>query len=467
MGRLSLRALWQLPVLLLVLLLLLVDMPASGAAQDSSSSSTGLALPRFRSPSPPSKATAAGSASEAAAAGAAGEGKGADGKGRWDLRAFQSFLQARTGTSGHCPPSLARECYWVMQGQLSNPFTGDVIAAVRGVEVVKLVGSGALPCQALPGTKKALQLSGSGSGTRADAGAGAGADAGAGPGQWRAVACVLSAKSFRYFHPLTGQPLRTFRPSPRAKPRAVPPALTSLQAVTYALSRHGHLQLVSESVNGGLLSVRDEGKGPGAAPAPAGGAGGNGGNPQRRLVPWSWPSLPLLLRRAPRRFELSLLMWPGSKQKPQRGGEDKDGGGLAGIPWSSLVQFGASSSQPACRELYALSTEPARGQSGRRPRMRYLRYGECPHWCGAGRVCHLTLEGVRYDRLQDIPRADRRLFFPAAEQQQQQQQQRRQDEKDPAAVAGTSPPPLPLTTHDFADEQERERRRRRKRFIFF
>lgn len=351
------------------------------------------------------------------------------------------------------PISGHRECYWLLQGHLSNPFTGDVIAAIRGVEVVRLVGGGPAPCLALEGTKKALQLSSPPSA--------AGDAAGSPTSQWRALASTLSAKSFRYFHPLTEQPLLTFRPSPRAKPRAVPTAVTSVQAVTYALSRQGHLQLVGESVSGGLLSVRDEGKGS----AEAGSGSSTGGKKKKALLPWSWP--PPFLRSPPRRFELSLLMWPGSKQQQKRPqGTEEGGGGGWGIPLSSLVQFGASSSQPPCRELYAFTTEPTPGKNGRRPRMRYLRYGECPYWCGAGRVCHLTLEGVRYDRFQDIPQADRRLFFPGAEEQP-----KGKAERGDAAVSsvGAEPalPALPLTMHQFSDEQEREKRRRRKRFFFF
>lgn len=402
-----------------------------------------------------------------------------------------TFIRIHPTISGQRAPALARECYWVLHGQLSNPFTGDVIAAVRGVEVVRLAGSSALPCQALPGTKKALQLAPHH--TTTTAGSSSSSSGGANPShnQWRAVASVLSAKSFRYFHPLTGQPLLTFRPSPRAKPRAVPAAVRSLQAVTYALSRRGHLHLVSESVSGGLLAVRDEGKGAGAAAVAPAATAASG--KRRLVVPWSWP--PPFLRRAPRRFELSLLMWPGSKQRPERrrgraSEEEGEGeaeasgggggwGGLTSIPWSSLVQLGASSSQPPCRELYAFSTEPARGwgRGGRRPRMRYLRYGECPHWCGAGRVCHLTLEGVRYDRYQDIPRADRALFFGEPKErkgwgrrrkgEEGEQEQQQAEAVGGGAVVTMAPPPLPLTTQDFADEMELEKRRRRKRFFFF
>jgi hypothetical protein len=104
--------------------------------------------------------------------------------------------------------------------------------------------------------------------------------------------------------------------------------------------------------------------------------------------------------------------------------------------------------------------------------MRYLRYGECPHWCGAGRVCHLTLEGVRYDRYQDIPKADRQLLFGEREKGRWRKGAAGEEEQQAVevvagALATMVPPALPLTTQDFADEQELERRRRRKRFFFF
>ncbi len=381
--------------------------------------------------------------------------------GSWDLRAFHAFLKVRTGGGhGHAwgsrrpTPAAGSPVYWVLHGQLSNPFTGDVIAEVRGLEVLRLLSCVEAtattaaaetktqarrllqqlppsPAHQLPGTAQCLHLTSTAT------------------SPWRAVATTLSAKTFKYFHPATGQPLLTFRPNPRAKPRVVPKGVSSLQAVSYALSTKGHLHLVGEAVSGGLVAVQDQGTGPVDTRKQKGGA-----------KVWAlWPA------GTPKTFELSLLMWPGSKRRNRgrdAGANDgKENGGLligGGFPWSSIVQFGASSAQPPCRELYAVSTEPSKqmGSSRGRPRMKYLRYGECPHWCGAGRFCHLALEGTRYDRLQDIPRKDRQLFFPKGNAPG--------EEEGTTALAAAVPP---ASVQGFREEAERARRARRKRFFFF
>lgn len=392
---------------------------------------------------------------------------------KWDLKAFQAFVEARTGGTCAAPAASASSptVYWVLQGQLSNPFTGDVIANVRGLEVVRLLGcvqAAEIPkrskddqalaitplppsvSHALPGTRKCLHLPEPQT-TNKEAKKTKASSSVALPKKqpWRAVATAISAKTFRYFEPRTNQPLLTFRPGPRAKPRVVPPTITTTQAVSYALSRSGHLHLIAESVTGGLLAVQDQGAGPVFK------------TKRSKFLSLFFP-MP-----APKTFELSLLMWPGSKRN-NRGesnnnaaaGEDGSsgggGGGGGGFPWSSIVQFGASSAQPACRELYALSTEPAPKQQGRRPRMKYLRYGEAPHWCGAGRVCHLALEGTRYDRLQDIPRKDRLLFFPNS----------KKGEGGGEGGSGLAVLP-PESAQEFLEEAARVRRTQRKRFLFF
>lgn len=271
----------------------------------------------------------------------------------------------------------------------------------------------------------------------------------------------------------------TFRPSPRAKPRVVPKAVTLLQAISYALSPKGHLHMVAESTSGGLLAVEDQGTGP--------------------VVTRKAPKLVSLLfpPPVPKTFELSLLMWPGSKQRgtPATGDVDAsiaaggggDGGNGGGFPWSNLIQFGSSNAQPPCRELYALTTEPStdkrqrqREKRGAKARMKYLRYGESPHWLGAGRVCHLTLEGTRYDRFQDIPREDRQLFFPSSngkvglfkalpfsgggkkegKQKEDEGKEKEVMKKDVAVIP-------PDSARGFVEEAERAAKARRKRFIFF
>ncbi len=394
----------------------------------------------------------------------------------WDLKAFQAFVYARTGgmcaaLAGSASSTSSPTVYWVLQGQLSNPFTGDVIANVRGLEVLHLLefaqaadnpkrrkdqtlAIAPLPpsvSHALPGTRKCLHLPEPPADNSKKAKAAAKTKASSSvplskKQQWRAVATAISAKTFRYFEPLTNQPLLTFRPGPRAKPRQVPFTVTTTQAVSYALSRSGHLHLVAESVTGGLMAVQDQGVGPVFKAK------------RSKFLSLFFP-MP-----APKTFELSLLMWPGSKRGNHRVSSDssssngvEDGGsGGGGFPWSSIVQFGASSAQPACRELYALSTEPAPKQQGRRPRMKYLRYGEAPHWCGAGRVCHLALKGTRYDRLQDIPREERQLFFPNTK--------KGSEGEEGGSLLAVFPPG---SAQEFLDEAERVRRTQRKRFIFF
>ena len=394
---------------------------------------------------------------------------------KWDIKAFQAFVKARTGgtCAASAAPASSPTVYWVLQGQLSNPFTGDVIANVRGLEVVRLLGcvqTAEIPQRSkndqalaiaplppsvshvLPGTRKCLHLPEPQTTSKKVKKAKVSSSTALPKKQpWRAVATTVSAKTFRYFEPRTNQPLLTFRPGPRAKPRVVPPAITTTQAVSYALSRSGHLHLVAESVTGGLLAVQDQGAGPVFK------------TKRSKFLSLFFP-MP-----APKTFELSLLMWPGSKRS-NRGessgssaaaGEDGSGGGGGGgggrvFPWSSIVQFGASSAQPACRELYALSTEPAPKQQGRRPRMKYLRYGEAPHWCGAGRVCHLALEGTRYDRLQDIPRKDQLLFFPHSEK----------GEGGGQRTSGLAVLP-PGSAQEFLVEAARVRGTQRKRFFFF
>jgi len=399
---------------------------------------------------------------------------------KWDLKAFQAFVKARTG--GACAASAASASstssptvYWVLQGQLSNPFTGDVIANVRGLEVVRLLGcvqAAEIPkrrkdaqalaitplppsvSHVLPGTRKCLHLPEPQAINKKKANKTKASSSVALPKKqpWHAVATTISAKTFRYFEPRTNQPLLTFRPGPRAKPRVVTPAITTTQAVSYALSRSGHLHLVAESVTGGLLAVQDQGAGPVFK------------TKRSKFLSLFFP-MP-----APKTFELSLLMWPGSKRSNRadsnsNAGAEEDGsggggGGGGGFPWSSIVQFGASSAQPACRELYALSTEPAPKQQGRRPRMKYLRYGEAPHWCGAGRVCHLALEGTRYDRLQDIPRKDRLLFFPNTKKGAITGEKGREGGSALAVLP-------PDSAQEFLEEAARVRKTQRKRFIFF
>lgn len=342
---------------------------------------------------------------------------------RWDLKSFHAFVKGRTGGICSAPVSLpTANVYWVLHGQLSNPFTGDVIAEVRGIEVVRFVGYVQAPGQqrgnicgshpavdlpksqshAMPGTRMCLQLKDSQPKVTETGEEKRHADIQTASLQrWCALATSVSAKTFRYFEPCTGRPLLRFRPGPRAKVRTVPAAITTKQVITYALSHSGSLHLVAESLNGGLVAVQNEAAGPVL------------GSQKRKCI-LCFPPKP------PKKFELSLLMWPGSKRgnrdysrnEGNASEERKVDGSRRGFPWRSLVQFGTSSAQPACRELYALTTEPLPKQHGRRPRMKYLRYGEAPHWCGAGRVCHLALDGTRYDRLQDVPKRYRQLFFP-------------------------------------------------------
>ncbi|KAM3575367.1 hypothetical protein VYU27_002714 [Nannochloropsis oceanica] len=392
----------------------------------------------------------------------------------WDIKTFHAFVKARTGgmcaaLAGPASSTSSPTVYWVLRGQLSNPFTGDVIANVRGLEVLYLLGYTQAPdipkiskyqtlaiaplppsvSHALPGTRKCLHLPEpqADNSNKAKAETKANASSSVSKKQpWCAVATTISAKTFRYFEPLTNQPLLTFRPGPRAKPRQVPLAVTTTQAVSYVLSRSGHLHLVAESVTGGLMAVQDQGAGPVCKAK------------RSKLLSLFFP-MP-----APKTFELSLLMWPGSKRSNHgmssgssgSNGVEDGGGGGGGFPWGSIIQFGASSAQPACRELYALSTEPASKQQGRRPRMKYLRYGEAPHWCGAGRVCHLALKGTRYDRLQDIPREERQLFFPNTK--------KGLEGEEGGSLLAVFPPG---SAQEFLDEAERVRRTQRKRFIFF
>ena len=277
-------------------------------------------------------------------------------KPKWNPDSFRTFLWARTG-SGPAP------VYWALEGQLSNPFNGEVIAQVRGLEVTRCVGLSVKKGKkdAKPVGKGRLMASKALEAKKL----------------W-ASATILSTKTFLYLDPRTGEPMTSFQPTPRSKPKPVPQAPPSLQAITYALTSDGALHLVSETPEGVLLEVDDQ---PSAAPKPKRGWGLN------------------LRLPGVRTFELSLLMWPGSK--PARG-----------PAWTSLVQLGGSSAQPPCRELYALRVGDPFNP---RPRLRYLRYGEGPWWCGAGRVCNLALEGTRYTRPEDLPRSLRQLLVKSGQ----------------------------------------------------
>jgi hypothetical protein len=263
----------------------------------------------------------------------------------WTAGAFWDFVKARSG--------LTRQpVYWASEGRLTNPLTGDVIALVQGLEVVRPLArsrrAGVIAdLEAARGLKAFQELEAKGT--------------------WEAAAIVLATKVFVYVDPASGKPLDVYRPRRRGRGTRLPPCVWQPQAIAYVLEE-GRLRLMEEVPEGALLSVREQ------SPRPYGGGG------------------PADAFR--RRFELMITMWPGATAKP---------------PLSSLIQFGPSRSNPACRERYSLvGPGPLPLQST--ARLSYVRLGEGPWWCGAGRVCQLELHARRYSRYEGVPRSLRQLI---------------------------------------------------------
>lgn len=114
--------------------------------------------------------------------------------------------------------------WWSLEGQLTSPLTGDVIADLRGVEVSKCIGRG--NGHAANG-KPRNRLLGRGGPKLAYEGL-ATADLLHGV-EVLSYATVLTRKTFVYLDPRTGEVMRSFRMSARSRPKDVPPPPPMMQ----------------------------------------------------------------------------------------------------------------------------------------------------------------------------------------------------------------------------------------------
>lgn len=142
--------------------------------------------------------------------------------GAWSLSSFRDFVDARLG-----PPSCP-VVWWALEGQLTSPTTGDVIAEVRGLEVVRCVGRGGL------GGKKKKKGDGSAVAYAGLSTEGCLSSSSAGR-EVEAYATAVSRRAFLYLDPVTKQPMTSFRMSRRSKARDVPLPPPLVRVLTFAL----------------------------------------------------------------------------------------------------------------------------------------------------------------------------------------------------------------------------------------
>lgn len=299
--------------------------------------------------------------------------------GAWSLSSFRDFVDARLG-----PPSCP-VVWWALEGQLTSPTTGDVIAEVRGLEVVRCVGRGGL------GGEKKKKGDGSAVAYAGLSTEGCLSSSPAGR-EVEAYATAVSRRAFLYLDPVTKQPMTSFRMSRRSKARDVPLPAPLVRVLTFALvvvkrrssstsqgeeqgqQQQSQQQDVTSSRVMTLVSERLAGGETVAV---------GGGTMRRRACCWlagwlshgfcvmmgGWcfmdcqvdseggPFLPPKRhQRWPvgggKRLDLSLLTWPGStRKKRRRHGEDEEEQGGPRAWLRGLVHLGPMRAAPAVREV--------------------------------------------------------------------------------------------------------------------
>ena len=89
-------------------------------------------------------------------------------------------------------------------------------------------------------------------------------------------------------------------------------------------------------------------------------------------------------------------------------------------PFSRIIQFGSPPAVPKCKESYIMISEGNpllnRFKSLIKPnkesnlKLRYIRNGEGPFWCGPNRSCTLILESLRFNKYKMLPSSFKALI---------------------------------------------------------